>query len=344
MTDADVVLGRIDPARFAGGTIALDPDTADAALATGIGAPLGHAAEQAAVGVTEIVDENMANAARVHAVERGKATAERTLIAFGGAAPLHAAGSPRSSASRASSCRRTRASARPSASCAAPVAYEVVRSRYMRLDAFDADVANALFAEMEREAEGHARAAAGEPARCGEAHRLHALSRPGPRDRGGAARPHADGGGCGNVQGRVRAGIHAPFERHIPKAAIEIMTWSVLGDDRDASRRARLAARPSRAPRRQPVGRARGVRPAELGKRVTVPMYRARRPGARRAPSAGPALIVEDGTTTFVSRGFERAVDAGGALVLIGQAGQELMSRHEPTDRRSSSCRSCGTG
>ena len=47
-------------------------------------------AEQGAVGIAEIVDENMANAARVHAVERGVAISERTLIAFGGAAPLHA--------------------------------------------------------------------------------------------------------------------------------------------------------------------------------------------------------------------------------------------------------------
>src|SRR5262249_9500072 len=90
VTDADLVVGKIDPGRFAGGKIAIDAAKAEAALAVGIGGQLSMSAEQAAVGVAEIVDENMANAARVHAVERGMAVAERTLVAFGGAAPLHA--------------------------------------------------------------------------------------------------------------------------------------------------------------------------------------------------------------------------------------------------------------
>ena len=91
MTDADVVLGRIDPARFAGGKIALDAGARDG---SGAGDDrrrrLASRCRQAALGIAEIVDENMANAARVHAVENGKDTAGRTLIAFGGAAPLHA--------------------------------------------------------------------------------------------------------------------------------------------------------------------------------------------------------------------------------------------------------------
>src|SRR3712207_9185223 len=84
------MLGRLDPARFAGGAIPLELARAGVAL-SGLGAPLGLDAGGAAAGVAEIVDETMASAARVHAVENGKDTAERTLIAFGGAAPLHAA-------------------------------------------------------------------------------------------------------------------------------------------------------------------------------------------------------------------------------------------------------------
>src|SRR5215468_1206056 len=91
VTDADVVLGRLDPGYFAGGTIPLEPDRAAAAIDRAIGAPLGLARLEAALGISEIVEENMANAARVHAVERGKDLQARTLIAFGGAAPLHAA-------------------------------------------------------------------------------------------------------------------------------------------------------------------------------------------------------------------------------------------------------------
>ena len=72
VTDADVALGMIDPAAFAGGTIALDPDLSRAALATAVGDPLGMSPQTAAYAVHEMVCENMASAARVHAVERGE--------------------------------------------------------------------------------------------------------------------------------------------------------------------------------------------------------------------------------------------------------------------------------
>src|SRR6516165_2561935 len=91
VTDADVVLGRIDPTTFSGGRMPLDVAGAKRAAAERIGAALNLATEHAALGISEMVDENMANAARVHAIESGKDLRPRTLIAFGGAAPLHAA-------------------------------------------------------------------------------------------------------------------------------------------------------------------------------------------------------------------------------------------------------------
>ena len=91
VTDADLVLGRIDAGRFAGGTMALEPETANLVLARTVGDPLDLSAQMAACGVSEVVDERMANAARVHAIERGRTIGDYTLIAFGGAAPLHAA-------------------------------------------------------------------------------------------------------------------------------------------------------------------------------------------------------------------------------------------------------------
>ena len=91
VTDADLLLGRIDPTGFSGGRMALDRDAAEAAMQHEVAEPLDLALELAALGVSEIVDENMANAARVHAIESGKDARGRTLVAFGGAAPLHAA-------------------------------------------------------------------------------------------------------------------------------------------------------------------------------------------------------------------------------------------------------------
>src|ERR1700676_5273166 len=90
-TDADAVLGRLDPAAFAGGKMVLDVEASKSAITAELGRRLNLSSEIAAFGVSEVVDENMANAARVHAIESGKDVAERTLIAFGGAAPLHTA-------------------------------------------------------------------------------------------------------------------------------------------------------------------------------------------------------------------------------------------------------------
>src|SRR5437016_7604467 len=90
VTDADLLLGRIDPTGFSGGRMALDRAAAEAAVQRELAEPLDLALPLAAFGVSEIVDENMANAARVHAIESGKDARGRTLVAFGGAAPLHA--------------------------------------------------------------------------------------------------------------------------------------------------------------------------------------------------------------------------------------------------------------
>jgi N-methylhydantoinase A len=91
VTDGDVMLGKIDPDNFAGGEIRLCKDASKRALEQIIANPLDIEAQDAAFGVVEMVDENMANAARVHAVESGKNIADYSMIAFGGAAPLHAA-------------------------------------------------------------------------------------------------------------------------------------------------------------------------------------------------------------------------------------------------------------
>lgn len=84
------MLGKLDPDNFAGGSIQLHAAQSRDALDAHIGKTLEMDAVEAAFGVAEMVDENMANAARVHAVENGEDLSEYTMIAFGGAAPLHA--------------------------------------------------------------------------------------------------------------------------------------------------------------------------------------------------------------------------------------------------------------
>jgi len=152
VTDANLALGRYDPDRFAGGTMRLDPAAARAALATHIGRPLALSPEMAAVGVVEMVDETMANAARVHAIESGKTYEGRTLIAFGGGGPVHAC----RVAEKVGITRILVPSGAGVGSAIgflrAPVAYEVVRSLYQRFSAFDVGRVNTVLAEMEEEA------------------------------------------------------------------------------------------------------------------------------------------------------------------------------------------------
>src|SRR5207248_9192908 len=153
VTDADLVLGRIDPATFSGGKMQLDANAAQRAIAERIGAKLDLAVEHAALGISEVVDENMANAARVHAIESGKDLRPRTLIAFGGAAPLHAARVAEKLGIGRVLVPQNAGVGSAVGLLRAPVSYEIVRGALMRLDQFDAASANRLCAEMRAEAE-----------------------------------------------------------------------------------------------------------------------------------------------------------------------------------------------
>ena len=115
ITDADLVLGKLDPDNFAGGAIKLDAGGLRQAISA-MSASTGPRPAIAAFGICEVVDENMANAARVHAVENGKNISDNIMIAFGGAAPLHAARLCEKLGIDRAWCRRAPASARRSAS------------------------------------------------------------------------------------------------------------------------------------------------------------------------------------------------------------------------------------
>lgn len=153
VTDANLSLGRYDPDRFAGGSIKLNVGAAHDALLADVGAKLALTAELAALGVIEMVDENMANAARVHAIESGKTYEGRTLIAFGGGGPVHAC----RVAEKVGITRVLVPSGAGVGSAIgflrAPVGYEVVRSLYQRFSTFDVSAVNDLLADMRAEAE-----------------------------------------------------------------------------------------------------------------------------------------------------------------------------------------------
>ncbi len=157
VTDADLTLGRLDPDDFAGGSIALDSQAAAAALERAVAAPLDMDIETAAFGVAEVVDENMANAARMHAVENGEDLSDYTMIAFGGAAPLHAARLCEKLGVRRLLVPQGAGVGSAIGFLRAPFSFEATRSVFMPLADFDARAVAALLAELEREAIGFVR-------------------------------------------------------------------------------------------------------------------------------------------------------------------------------------------
>ena len=312
VTDADLALGRIDPAAFAAGRIPLDTGKARAAIDAGIGAPQGLSCELAAFGIAEMVDETMASAARVHAVERGKAIGEHAMIAFGGAAPLHAA-----RVAEKLGIARVIVPANAGVGSAigflrAPVAYEVVHSRYMKLSTFDADAANALVARLSAEARSVVEPGAGgrQVAETrgafmryvGQGHEI-LVHLPG--------RPLA-AGDVAELRTRFEAAYAQLFARVIPGAEIEILSWSVVAGTQ--AERPPVPPLPSPAAAPAPRG-TRMVFEPNAGRSIEVPIY-ARADMAPGARISGPALIAEDETTTFLTARFDAAIDGARSIVL----------------------------
>jgi N-methylhydantoinase A len=266
----------------------------------------------AGAGVGEIVEENMASAARVHAIERGKVPERSTLVAFGGAAPLHAARLADKlgiaqvlvpvDASVGSAVGFLRA----------PVAFEVVRSLAARDEDFPAGRINELLRRMQEEAT--AIVAAGALGARLATHRSVEMRYLGQGHEIAIALP--DGALRAADASRLREAYERRYEDQfglrIGQVPVEFLTWSV-----SVSTRAPAPGRPPRrsAPRAAAASASASVFDPGRGRVERIPAYRrgALGPGARLA---GPALVGEPQTTTLVPRGWICQVTGHGHLLL----------------------------
>ena len=306
ITDANLMLGRLDPLNFAGGSIRLETNAASQAIEKSISKPIGLSANEAAKGIIEIVDEHMSAAARVHAVERGKEVTERTMIAFGGGAPLHAA-----YLAEKLGINRIIVPANAGVGSAlgfllAPVAYEVVRSRYMRLETFEGPLLNSLFLEMSQEAANIVR--------LGNTHAALEEKRHGYARYVGQGHEIKIDLPSGNYTPETAEVIKTTFEyeyekqyaRTVPGLDIEILTWSVLVSSRQKpikmlpkvcgintmleSERTRILQAPDK----------------EMLTNAKVFARESFKPGLQ---VAGPAIIIQDDSTLVVLSGQQIRVD-----------------------------------
>ncbi len=258
----------------------------------------------------------MASAARVHAVENGKDTADRALIAFGGAAPLHAARLARKLGMKQVIVPAGAGVGSAFGFLRASIAYEVVRTRHLRLDMFDAKMLNELFTVMRAEAEAVVR-----PAAPGET--LVESRQAFMRYRGQGheiAVPLANEPFAPDAAGELRRRFEATYEqvfgRAIPKLEVEALTWTLsLATDRPLPAPAKTiakAAAPAPSGHREVFDPVSGLR-----EKNALHERDALKPGMMLD---GPALIVEDGTTTVVPNGFTARINAVGQIVLEDRA------------------------
>jgi N-methylhydantoinase A len=319
VTDANVVLGRIDPERFASGRMPLDATLAQQALMRHVGKALGMDAFWAAAGISEMVEENMANAARVHAIERGQDLGSFTMVAFGGAAPLHAG-----RLAQKLGITRVMVPAGAGVGSAigflrAPVAFEVVRSDLSVLLTMDPQAVEARLEAMQAEAMSVVEtASAGAP--------LHVLRVAELRyaGQGHELRVHLPPASDGPIDRSALEALVEAFEKsyeqiyglRIPDGEVEAVTWSVTVSTLPQA--VQPIALPQAIRQREPLS-TRPVWEPALGEQRDFGLHW-RFDLHTGENITGPALVAEDETTIVVPAGWMARLDEQGHLIMEAQS------------------------
>ncbi len=318
VTDADLLLGYLNPDYFAGGDIQLDKAAAQRAFAD-LAAALDLPVERAARGVQQLVNENMAAAARVHAAERGLEIRRYTMVATGGAGPVHACGV-------ADGMGIGRVIIPPQAGVGsafgfltAPIAFDFTRSYVARLDALDLDVLNAILADLERD--GRRIVGAAGVAAADISVRLSIDMRyvgQGYEVRVPFQTATFTAGHITEMRRAFEAEYRAFYGQLAEGVPIEAVNWRVLvsGPQPRVDSADFGAGTTSEA---GPVS-SRPVRYDPDEAPVETPVYRRDQLGAAWS-AAGPAIIEEAASTTVVPPGWRARVAEGACLLLTRDYG-----------------------
>lgn len=313
VTDANLLMGRIDPDGFAGGTMQLDAPAAANAMEAHVGTALKLDASAAAFGVTEMVCDNMASAARVHAIESGKNVDDRTLIAFGGAAPLHVC-----QLADKLNVDEIIVPANAGVGSAvgflrAPISFEVVRTHYQRLDRFDVELTNRICADMEAEARANVRQGLGNDQPLSVRRQAHMRYRgQGHEIDIDVPMDPFDTHAPAMLQEMLDTEYRKVFGRDIGSISTgEIVAWSLVvssephGDDAPAI--ALSSGEPPVSTRQAFDARSQQMMPFAVIDRKDMAMA---------GDVEGPAIIVEDETSIIVSSAFRARVAERGHVAL----------------------------
>ena len=309
VTDADLFLGYLDPKYFLGGRMPLDRDAAANAIEHHLATPLGMPLVRAAWGIHEVVNENMARAAKVHCLERGKDAREYSLIAYGGAGPVHAY-----RVAQALGIKTIFYPVRAGVMSAfgflvAPAAFEMVRADLSPLESADTARINAFLREMQAEAKALV-------ATCGvPANKLSTGIEANLRFSGQSFELAVPVKGALNKKELVKIRerffdlYQQRYHRLSREVPVEIVSWRVVVK----GPRPKVSIHFSKAADRKALKGRRKVFMPEAGAFVACPVYDryALGPGARLR---GPAIIEEEESTAVVGPGATIRVDATGNL------------------------------
>ena len=317
VTDANLLLGRLDPDNFADGAITLHSGNSEVAVATRLSEITGLSVEEAAFGVTEIVDENMANAARVHTVENGRDIEHFTMVGFGGGAPLHAC----------RLCEKLGISALlipPGAGVGsaigflkAPFSYEASCGLFQRLADFDAAAINTLLKNLETEARTFV--SGGAKGQDTETKLTAFMRYSGQGWEIPVILPHKafDDGDRDLILTAFEDAYRTLFGRIIEGLATEITNWSLIvstmppqaqpvEQDRTGS-----AAKPIRTRRFYDAAKRGMVTAQEIARESLTPGI----------ALDSPAIVVEHETTTIVTSTYKVVGQGDGSLLLLRKGG-----------------------
>ncbi len=306
VTDANLLLGYLDPGYFLGGRMPLDTAAAEAALAA-LGAKLKLSAIATAWGVHAVVSESMASAARVHMIEKGRDPRRYSMVGFGGAGPAHACRVARILGMQEVIVPAACGAASALGFLAAPLSAERMRSLPMVLDAarFDAAGVQAALQALEDDARA-ALLAAGVPEDKIRMRRsadlrllgqMHEIDVPLPAGELTAESLH-------EIAQRFNKVYEERYTHVYAGAVMEAITWRVSAEGPTPKLDIREASEGSN---QRPASK--GTRPAYFEDRfIVTPVYDryALRPGDR---IAGPAIIEEREATTIVPPGDTVTVD-----------------------------------
>ena len=315
VTDADLSLGLLDASFFLGGDMLLDLDACDSALGS-VAERLGLSADDIAAGIHELVNQNMAAASRMHAVEQGADLRGITVLAFGGAGPVHACGvaelleSPRVvfpvNASVLSAF----------GTLVTPVRIDLARSMVRPMESVDLAERDALLAELRDEGRRVLGAAGVEPAairfRYGVDARYLGQGNEITIWVGETDASEADAWPV--TYAEVVALFEADYRRiyglTIPDVGVEAVTWrlSASAAASPVEPLTEVAVGEGAAHRRRPVRFSRGAVP------IDTPVYR--RPDLGLGQQiVGPAIVEERETTAVIRPGWTATVAADGSLI-----------------------------